>query len=107
MLPSFSRYRPEGVFGKGIGNSKNASEMRQKCIQNASEMRQNGSCIIRKKRNVQNASEICQNCVKNARNIFGREHLLDDTDSAVHSTVVSKELVLKLQIQQLLVKIQS
>ena len=27
-----SRYRPKGVFGKGIGNSKNASEMRRKCV---------------------------------------------------------------------------
>ena len=26
------RYRPKGVFGKGVGNSKNASEMRQKCV---------------------------------------------------------------------------
>ena len=33
----FNRYRPKGVFGKGVGNSKNASEMRQKkCVKNAS-----------------------------------------------------------------------
>ena len=29
----------------------------------------------------QNASEMRQTCVKNARNIFGAEHLLDDTES--------------------------
>ena len=32
------RYRPKGVFGKGVGNSKNAPEMRQKCVKNASKM---------------------------------------------------------------------
>ena len=31
-----SRYRPKGVFGKGVGDSQNASEMRQKCVRNAS-----------------------------------------------------------------------
>ena len=31
-LSLFCRYRPKGVFGKGVGNSKNASEMRQKCV---------------------------------------------------------------------------
>ena len=30
------RYRPRGVFGKGVGNSKNASEIRQKCVKHAS-----------------------------------------------------------------------
>ena len=30
MLPT--RYRPKGVLGKGVGNNKNASEMRQKCV---------------------------------------------------------------------------
>ena len=64
-------YRPTGVFGKGVGNSKNASEMRQ-----------NGSCFIGKRGTFQNASEMRQNCVKNARNTFGGEHLLDDTDQA-------------------------
>ena len=53
--------------------------MRQKCVKNASEMRQNGSCLLGKE-DVQNASEIRQKCVKNARNTFGGEHLLDDTD---------------------------
>ena len=71
----------KGVFGKGVGNSQNASD--QKCVRNASKVRQ--KCVKMgllywEKRNVQNASEIRQNCVKNARNTFGGEHLLDDTD---------------------------
>ena len=33
------RYRPNGVLGKGVGNNENASE-------NASKMRQNGSCFF-------------------------------------------------------------
>ena len=79
------RYRPKGVFGKGVGNSqkcvKNASEMRQKCVRNASKW----VLFYWEKRNVQNASEMRQNSVKksvkNARNTFGGEHLLDDTES--------------------------
>ena len=36
FLHRFSRYRPKkGVLGKGVGNNKNASEMRQKCVKNA------------------------------------------------------------------------
>ena len=46
-------------------------EMRQKCVKNASEMRQNGSLFYLEKRNVQNASEIRQNCVKNASKMRG------------------------------------
>ena len=45
-----------------------------------SEMRQNGSCFSGKRGMFQNASEMRQNCVKNARNSFGGEHLLDDTE---------------------------
>ena len=37
-------------------------------------------CFIGKRGTFQNASEMRQNCVKNARNTFGEEHLLDDTD---------------------------
>ena len=65
------RYRPKGVFGKGVGNSKNASEMRQKCVRNASKMRQNGSCFIGKRGTLQNVSEMRQNCVKNASKMRG------------------------------------
>ena len=61
------RYRPKGVFGKGVGNSQNASEMRQKCVRNASKW----VLFYWEKRNVQNASEIRQNCVKNASKMRG------------------------------------
>ena len=75
--PLLFRYRPKGVFGKGVGNSKSASEMRQKCVkmglvllgkEERSKMRR--KCI----------SKLRQKCVKNTRNTFGGEHLLDDTD---------------------------
>ena len=60
------------------------ARMRQKCVRDASKMRQNGSCSVGKRGTFQNASEIRQNCVKNqiknAQNTFGGEHLLDDTD---------------------------
>ena len=42
-------------FGKGVGNSENASEMRQECAKN-------GSCFIGEKRNV-------PKCVRNASKI--------------------------------------
>ena len=48
------RYCPKGVFGKGVGNSKNASEMRQKCVRDASKW----VLFYWEKRNVQNTSEI-------------------------------------------------
>ena len=73
-LPKQNRYRPKGVFGKGVGNSKIASEMHQ-----------NGSCFIGKRGTFQNASEMHQNCVKIARNTFGGEHLLDDTDRTLET----------------------
>ena len=57
------RYRPKGVFGKGVGNSKNASEMRQK--------------YIGKRGTFQNASEMRQKC---AEHLWGRT-LLDHTNS--------------------------
>ena len=55
--------------------------MRQKCVRNASkwvlfywgEKRNVPKCV-------RNASKLHQKCVKNARNTFGGEHLLDDTD---------------------------
>ena len=50
--------------------------MRQKCVRNASKW----VLFYWEKRNVQNASELRQKCVKSARNTFGGEHLLDDTD---------------------------
>ena len=68
---STCRYRPKGVLGKGVGNHKNASEMRQKCVKialklrpkcfkNASKMRQNRSGFIGTRGTF----------LKNARNTF-------------------------------------
>ena len=51
---TFFRYRPKGVFGKGVGNSQNASEMRQKCVRNASKW----VLFYWETRNVKNVSEI-------------------------------------------------
>ena len=80
---NFVGYRPKGVFGKGVGNTQNASEMRQKCVKNASEMRQNGSCFIGKRgtskmrqKSVKIASKMRQ---KSAEHLSGRTPL-DDTD---------------------------
>ena len=73
---TIDRYRPKGVFGKGVGNSQNASEMRQKYVKNASEMRQNGSCLIGKRgtskmrqKSVKIASKMRQ---KYAEHLWGR-----------------------------------
>ena len=55
---------------------KNASEMRQKCVRM-------GLVLLRKEEHpkcVRHPSKLRQKCVKNARNTFGGEHLLDDTD---------------------------
>ena len=75
-----SRYRPKGVLGKGVGNNKNASEMRQKCVKNAPKW----VLFYWEKKNVpkcvRNASKIHLKRVKNAQNTFVGEHLLDDTD---------------------------
>ena len=49
---------------KGVGNSKNASEIRQKCVRNASEMRQ--KCV-------RNASEMRQKCVKMGLVLLGKD----------------------------------
>ena len=59
--------------------SEKASAMRQECVRNASEM---GLVLIfiGKRGAFRNASEMRQNRVKNARNTFGGEHLLDDTE---------------------------
>ena len=84
FLEILDRYRPKGVFGKGVGNSKNASEMRQKCVKNASEMRQNGSSFIGKRgtskmrhKCVKIASKMRQKCAEHLwwRTPFGRYRL--------------------------------
>ena len=87
ILRSIARQHLLGKYSFGIVQkvfSEKASaiaRMRQKCVKNASEMRQKRVLSYWEKRNVQNASEIRQKCLKNARNTFGGEHLLDDTDS--------------------------
>ena len=86
----FIRYRPKGVFGKGVGNSQNASEMRQKCVKNASEMRQNGSCFIGKRgtskmrqKSVKIASKLRQKCAEHlwGRTPFGRYRFMEMYDA--------------------------
>ena len=75
-LDAFFRYCSKGVLGNGVGNNKNASEMRQKAVRNASEMCQNGSCLIGKRGTFQNASKMSQKCVKMrqkcAEHLWGR-----------------------------------
>ena len=61
------RYRPKGVFGKGVGNSKNASEMHQKWVLGKEE---------RSKVRLRNASKLRQKC---AERLWGRTPL-DDTE---------------------------
>ena len=56
------------------------ARMRQKCVKHASDMCQNESCFIGKRGTFQNASKLRQKCVTNARNTFGGEHPLDDTE---------------------------
>ena len=53
--------------------------MRQKCVKM-------GLVLLGKEERpkcVRNPSKLRQKCVKNARNTFGGEHLLDDTDFGV------------------------
>ena len=68
-----NRYRPKGVFGKGVGNSKNASETRQKCVKNASKWVKMGLVLLGKEERsqmrqkcVKIASKLRQKCAKNA-----------------------------------------
>ena len=55
-----NRYRPKGVFGKGVGNSKHASEMRQKCVKM-------GLVLLGK----EERSKMRQKCVKIASKMRG------------------------------------
>ena len=56
----FFRYRPKGVFGKGVGNSRNASEMCQKCVK---------MCLVLL--GEEERSKMRQNCIKNASKMRG------------------------------------
>ena len=63
-------------MGKGVGNNKNASEMRQnapKWVLFYWEKRNVPKCI-------KHESKMRLKFVKDARNTFGGEHLLDDTE---------------------------
>ena len=63
-----------GIVQKVFSEKASAiARMRQKCIRNASKMRQNGSRFIGKEGMVQNASEMRQKC---AGTPFGRYRLL-------------------------------
>ena len=74
MLQTYkTRHRPKGVFGKGVGNSKNASGMRQKCVK---------MCLVLLGK--ESRSKTRQKCVKIVskmrgtllgENTFGGEHL--------------------------------
>ena len=66
-----------GIFR--VGNNKNASEMRQKCAQ---------MCLVLLGK--EERSNMRLKCAKNARNTFGGEHLLDDTNMC---SVVSLRIV--------------
>ena len=61
------------------------ARMRQECVRNASNMRQKcvrmGLLLLGKEGTSKMRHKLRQNCVKNARNTFGGEHLLDDTDA--------------------------
>ena len=69
-LKAIDRYRPKGVLGKGVGKNKNASEMCQKSARDASQMRQNVSCLLGK----DERSKMRQKCVDHlsGRTPFGR-----------------------------------
>ena len=75
---------PIGIVQKVFSEKASAiARMRQKCVRNASKMRQKCvkmGLVLLERGTSKNASEIRQNCVKSARNTFGGEHLLDDTD---------------------------
>ena len=81
-MTKWFRYRPKVVFGKGVGKSKNASEVRQKCVRNASKMRQMGLDLLGR----EERSKMRQKCVKIASKMrqkcaehLGGQHLLDGT----------------------------
>ena len=77
-----------GIVQKVFSEKASAiARMRQKCVRNASEMRHKcvkmGLVLLGKEERpkcVRNPSKLRPKCVKNARNTFGGEHLLDDTE---------------------------
>ena len=92
VLAASIRYRPKGVFGKGVGNSQNASEMRQKCVKM-------GLVLLRKEERpkcVRNPSKLRQKCVKNAlgRTPFGRYRSIVIA-AVVAAAVVAVSLIIR------------
>ena len=74
------RHRPKGVFGKAVGNSKNASEMRQKSVKM-------GLLILGKEERpkyLRNPSKLRQKCVKNARNTLRGENTFWTIPKTLH-----------------------
>ena len=84
-FPFFFRYRSKGVLGKGVGNNKNASEMRQKCAKNAPKW----VLFYLEKRNVpkctKNASKKRQKCAEHlwGRTRFGRYRFFQENSQEV------------------------
>ena len=68
---------------KGVGNNKNAPEMRHTCVKNPSKMRQNGSCFSGKRGTFQ----MCQKCTEHllGRTPFGRYRLLQVSQLVISS----------------------
>ena len=75
------RYRPKGVFGKGVANSKKRQKCVKKCVRKCVRMRQNGSSSIGKRgtykmrqKCVKIASKMRQKCAEHlwGRTPFGR-----------------------------------
>ena len=71
--------RPHLQESSGLLGPKSQKKS-QKCVRNASKMCPKCALFYWKRGTFQNASEMRQKCIKNARNTFGGEHLLDDTD---------------------------
>ena len=73
----FNWYRPKGVFRKGVGNSKNASEMRQKCVKMGLVLLGKEERSKMRQKWVKIASKMRQKCAEHLwrRTPFGRYRL--------------------------------
>ena len=91
-LPSGVWHPPIGIVQKVFSEKASAiARMRQKCVRNASEMRQNGSCLWGKEERSKMRQNCVKNAAKNARNTFWGEQLLDDTDPTPDPEKVRKK----------------
>ena len=69
-----------GIVRKVFSEKASAiARMRQKCVRSASTMRQNGSCLLGREERSKMRQKMSK-MYQNARNTFGVEHLLDDTE---------------------------